>query len=84
MLKQLEHVATLPTIRLGMKLYLLTMVRKSELQDAVWDEVDFDNAVWTIPKERMKHRLPDLSGRPKWAIGSPKECCSWQIQQTLR
>jgi integrase len=54
MLKQLEHVATLPTIRLGLRLYLLTMVRKSELQDAVWDEVDFDNAVWTIPKERMK------------------------------
>ena len=54
MLKQLEHVATLPTIRLGMKLFLLTMVRKSELQDAVWDEVDFENAVWTIPKERMK------------------------------
>ena len=41
MLRQLENVATLPTIRLGMKLYLLTMVRKSELQDAVWDEVDF-------------------------------------------
>jgi integrase len=54
MLKQLEHVATLPTIRLGMRLFLLTMVRKSELQDAVWDEVDFENAVWTIPKERMK------------------------------
>lgn len=54
MLKQLENVATLPTIRLGLKLYLLTMVRKSELQDAVWNEVDFENAVWTIPKERMK------------------------------
>lgn len=54
MLRQLEHIATLPTIRLGMRLYLLTMVRKSELQDAVWDEVDFENAVWTIPKERMK------------------------------
>ena len=54
MLGQLEHVATLPTIRLGLKLVLLTMVRKSELQDAVWDEVDFENAVWSIPKERMK------------------------------
>lgn len=30
------------------------MVRKSELQDAIWDEVDFENAVWTIPKDRMK------------------------------
>jgi integrase len=54
MLGQIEHVATLPTIRLGMKLILLSMVRKSELQDAVWDEVDFENAVWSIPKERMK------------------------------
>lgn len=54
MLGQLEHVPTLPTIRLGIKLILLSMVRKSELQDAVWDEVDFENAVWSIPKERMK------------------------------
>src|SRR6185503_698357 len=54
MLKQLEHVPTLPTIRLGLRLILLTMVRKSELQDATWDEVDFETAVWSIPKERMK------------------------------
>ena len=54
MLRQLDHVATLPTIRLGLRLILMTMVRKSELQDAIWDEIDFENAVWTIPKERMK------------------------------
>jgi integrase len=54
MIKLLEHVATLPTIRIGLKLIPLTMVRKSELQDAVWSEVDFENAVWSIPKERMK------------------------------
>jgi integrase len=58
MLKQLEHVATLPTIRLGLRLILLTMVRKSELQDAIWAEVDFENAVWSIPKERMKRSKP--------------------------
>jgi len=50
----LEQVPTLPTIRLGLKFILLTMVRKSELQDAVWSEIDFVNAVWQIPKERMK------------------------------
>jgi integrase len=54
MLQQLEHVPTLPTIRLGLRLILLTLVRKSELLDAVWNEVDFENAVWAIPKERMK------------------------------
>jgi integrase len=50
----LEKIASLPTIRLGLRLILMTMVRKSELQDAVWDEVDFENAVWTIPAARMK------------------------------
>ena len=58
MLKQLEHVATLPTIRLGMRLFLMTMVRKSELLNATWDEMDFENAVWSIPKERMKRSKP--------------------------
>jgi integrase len=37
-----------------MRLYLQTTVRKSELQHATRDEVDFENAVWTISKERMK------------------------------
>ena len=54
----LERIATLPTIRLGLKLILLTMVRKSELQDGVWTEVEFENAVWSITKERMKRKKP--------------------------
>ncbi|RWP08343.1 site-specific integrase [Mesorhizobium sp.] len=58
MLKELESVPTLPTIRLGLKFILLTMVRKSELLEATWDEVDFQNAVWGIPKERMKRKKP--------------------------
>lgn len=57
-LKQLELVGTLPTIKLGLRLLLLTMLRKSELQDATWEEVDFRTAVWTIPAERMKRRRP--------------------------
>lgn len=58
MVQELEHVPTLPTIRLGLRLILLTMVRKSELLDATWGEVDFENAVWCIPKERMKRGKP--------------------------
>lgn len=54
----LEQVPTLPTIRLGMKLILLTLVRKSELVLATWDEVDFVNAVWRIPASRMKCGRP--------------------------
>ena len=52
----LERVATLPTIRLALRLVLLTMVRKSELLLATWDEVDFVAATWTIPPQRMKGR----------------------------
>jgi integrase len=68
MLGQLEHVPTLPTIRLGLRLILLTMVRKSELQDATWDEVDFENAVWSIPKERMKRSKAHNVYLPQQAI----------------
>jgi integrase len=42
----------------GMKLLLLTMVRKSELLEATWNEFDFENRVWSIPKERMKKSKP--------------------------
>nr|WP_313418414.1 tyrosine-type recombinase/integrase [Brevundimonas diminuta] len=58
MLSLLGDVATLPTIRLGLKFILLSMVRKSELQDGTWDEVDFENAVWSIRKARMKRSRP--------------------------
>ncbi len=58
MLDQMEHVASYPTIKLGLRLILLTLVRKGELINATWDEVDFENAVWSIPKERMKAAKP--------------------------
>ena len=68
MFKQLEHVATLPTIRLGMKLFLLTMVRKSELQDAVWD----NDPAW-IANPRAFAIQPDLplEGGPLHTSGQP-------------
>jgi integrase len=56
----LSRVSTTPTIRLAVKLVLLTMVRKSELTDATWNEVNFSLATWTIPAERMKRRHPHV------------------------
>lgn len=53
-LTALEQVATTPTLRLALKLILLTGVRKGEFIDAVWSEVDFDAERWTIPASRMK------------------------------
>lgn len=60
MYRYMERVGTSPTIRAAVKLLLLTMVRKSELTNATWSEINFSDAVWTIPKERMKRRNPHL------------------------
>ncbi len=51
-----------------MKLFLLTMVGKSELQDATWDEAEFENSVWSIPKERMKRSKAHNVYLPQQAI----------------
>lgn len=60
MYQYMERVGTSPTNRAAAKLLLLTMVRKSELTNATWSEVNFSEALWTIPKERMKRRNPHL------------------------
>lgn len=46
-----------PGTRIAVHLLLLTMVRKSELLKATWDEVDIDGAEWRVPAARMKMRL---------------------------
>lgn len=38
--------------RLAVELTLLVFIRSSELRFARWSEVDFENAMWTIPGER--------------------------------
>ncbi|ENQ1530562.1 tyrosine-type recombinase/integrase [Vibrio parahaemolyticus] len=60
MYRYMEKVGTTPSIRASVKLLLLTMVRKSELTNATWNEINFSEALWTIPKERMKRRNPHL------------------------
>ncbi|CAB3795075.1 tyrosine-type recombinase/integrase [Pararobbsia alpina] len=61
-LTALEQVSTMPTLRLALKLILLTGVRKSEFIDATWSEIDFNAARWMIPGTRMKagksHTIP--------------------------
>lgn len=41
---------------------ILTAARSGEVRGAVWSEIDFDAALWTIPATRMKagkqHRVP--------------------------
>ena len=46
----------------ALEMTILTATRTKESLGAKWSEIDLDNRVWTIPKERMKagveHRVP--------------------------
>lgn len=52
--RALDNMSTMPTLKLAVKLVLLTLVRKSEFTNATWKEVDFKKSTWTIPGGRMK------------------------------
>ena len=43
-----------PKTRIAIRLLMLTFVRTGELRCATWDEFDLENALWTVPSERMK------------------------------
>lgn len=76
--KKVEHHAALPVDSLhgfitdlrkrdgmaamALEFLILTAARSGEVRGAVWDEIDLDAKLWTIPAERMKarkeHRVP--------------------------
>lgn len=45
-----------PVTRAALKLAMLTAMRPGIIASARWDEIDFDNAEWAVPGERMKMR----------------------------
>lgn len=56
----LEKVGTTPSIRAACKLLLLTLLRKGELTNAKWEEVNFAEGTLTVPASRMKARKPHV------------------------
>ncbi len=53
----MQHTASAVTVY-AVKLLTLTMVRKSELRLAKWNEFDLEAGIWDIPAVRMKMRSP--------------------------
>jgi integrase len=52
----LNNARLYPATINAVKLLMLTFVRTGELVGATWDEINFDEAEWSIPAERMKMR----------------------------
>jgi integrase len=53
-LRGIYHSDIRRSLKLSLHLLVITMVRKTELTEARWDEFNFDAGYWDIPAERMK------------------------------
>lgn len=60
-------------VKLAMKLLILTGTRPGELRKAEWSEIDFEQAIWKIPSERMKMRRPHIVPLSSQAMDILKE-----------
>ena len=54
--------------RTALKLIIMLFVRTRELIEAKWEEINFEQALWRIPAERMKMRVEHLVPLPTQAI----------------
>jgi len=59
--------------RSALKLAPLTFVRPGELRKAEWSEIDFDQAEWRIPAEKMKMKAIHIVPLSRQAIEILKE-----------
>jgi integrase len=62
LLRAIDDFDGQPSTRAALQLAPLVFVRPGELRHAEWTEFDLENAVWSIPAEKMKmdrpHRVP--------------------------
>ncbi|EEY5330134.1 MULTISPECIES: tyrosine-type recombinase/integrase [Enterobacteriaceae] len=65
--RTLDAIGAMGTMKMALKLVLITMVRKGEFTNATWDEIDFKKWTWTIPSERMKGSRAHVIYLPKQA-----------------
>ena len=66
--KRLDDYAGYFPTKVAIRLLWLTLARPTEVIQASWEEFDLDNAIWTIPPERMKMRAPHAIPLPDQAI----------------
>ncbi|WP_243375086.1 tyrosine-type recombinase/integrase [Microvirga solisilvae] len=78
-IKQLREYSATETTKLALEFLILTAARTGEVRMASWSEVSFEDALWTIPAERMKagrtHRVP-LSSRSIEILKRAKEAAT--------
>ena len=65
LLRAINGYAGTPVVRTALQLAPMLMLRPGELRFARWEEMDLNNATWTIPPHRMKReRSGKIHGDP--------------------
>ncbi len=87
-MKKYMHADNIDVTRSILEFLILTACRSGEARGMTWDEVDWENEIWTIPAARMKaevsHRVPlsrraiEILTRQKgmhhhWVFPSPRD-----------
>lgn len=84
LLRDMEIYNGSPVTREALLLSALTFQRPGEIRQMEWAELDFDNALWTIPAVKMKRtKQAKMSGRPHYVPLSPQAVKSLQRLKPL-
>lgn len=73
LLKAIDGYRGQPATRAALRLMPLLFPRPGELRAARWAEFDLDQALWSIPAERMKMRRPHRIPLPPQAVAILRE-----------
>jgi len=60
LLRAIDGYEGTPVAKCALRLAPLVFVRPGELRHAEWEEINFDNAEWRIPAEKMKMKDPHI------------------------
>jgi integrase len=57
-LRTVKNGTSSDSVKLAFQFIVLTAARTGEVRFAVWEEIDLQSKIWSIPKERMKASRP--------------------------
>jgi integrase len=68
LLREIDVFEGQATTRIGLQLLSMLAQRPGEIRHAMWEEFDFEGAIWSIPAAKMKMRRDHLVPLPEQAL----------------
>lgn len=72
-LRAIDNYKGFQATKSALQFGVLTFVRPGELRHAAWSEINFDEAMWSLPAEKMKSGLPHLVPLSRQAVAVLRE-----------